>query len=42
MTGTLLPSAEAASCPQLAEGAIRELAERSGLTQLRHWPPNLL
>ena len=28
--GTLLPSAEAASCPQLAEGDIRALAEKSG------------
>ena len=28
--GTLLPSAKAASCPQLAEGDIRALAERSG------------
>ena len=28
--GTLLPSAEAASCPQLAEGDIGALADRSG------------
>ena len=28
--GTKLPSAKAASCPQLAEGDIRALAERSG------------
>ena len=28
--GTLLPPAKAASCPQLAEGDIRALAERSG------------
>ena len=28
--GTLLPSAKAASCPQLAEGDIQALAERSG------------
>ena len=28
--GTLLPSAKTASCPQLAEGDIRALAERSG------------
>jgi hypothetical protein len=28
--GTLLPRAKAVSCPQLAEGDIRELAERSG------------
>jgi hypothetical protein len=27
---TLLPSAEAASCPQLAEGDIGALADRSG------------
>ena len=28
--GTLLPRAEAAACPQLAEGDIGALAERSG------------
>ena len=28
--GTLLPSAEAAACPQLAEGDIGALADRSG------------
>ena len=28
--GTLLPSAKAASCPQLAEGDIRALTEGSG------------
>jgi hypothetical protein len=31
----LLPSAKAASRPQLAEGDIRELAERSGFDPLR-------
>ena len=30
MAGTLLPSAKTVSCPQLAEGDIRALAERSG------------
>ena len=33
--GTLLPSAEAASCPQLAEGDIRALAEKSGFDPKR-------
>ena len=31
--GTLLPSAKAASCPQLAEGDIRALAKRSGFVK---------
>jgi hypothetical protein len=33
--GTLLPSAEAASCPQLAEGDIGALADRSGFDRGR-------
>jgi hypothetical protein len=35
MTGTLLPSAEAASCPQLAEGDIRALGQRTGFDPQR-------
>ena len=31
MTGTLLPSAEAASCLQLTEGDIRALSEKLGI-----------
>jgi hypothetical protein len=35
MTGTLLPSAEAASCPQLAEGDIRvECAPGAGQVEV--------
>jgi hypothetical protein len=37
MTGTLLPSAEAASCPQLAEGDIRALGQRTGFDPTETW-----